>query len=185
MDLSRHWSLDARRRKIEERAVDEALPRIPTWISNPLHNAAVLLCGYQIMVVYVVSGLYKAQGSEWMDGTALYYAMTVDVFMVHPHLSQFVWQSTLVVGVGTFLSVWVQVLFPLLVLWRPTRIIALLFLLGMHFGIGLFLGLWPFSLPMMALDLMFVRDSTWQSVIAWTARIATNVRRSNRTRTST
>lgn len=170
-DLSQHWSVDARRRKIEEQAVGAKVPLVPTWISNPLHNAAVLLCGYQIMVVYVVSGLYKAQGTEWMEGTALYYAMTVEVFMVQPPLSQFVWQSTLVVGVGTFLSIWIQVLFPLLVLWRPTRIVALLFLLGMHFGIGVFLGLWPFSLPMMALDLLFVRDTTWESVIPWTSRV--------------
>lgn len=175
-DLSKHWSLDARRKKLEERARDEGIPLVPTWISNPLHNAAVILCGYQIMVVYVVSGLYKTQGTEWMEGTALYYSMTVDVFMVQPLLSELVWQSTLLVGVGTFLSIWIQVLFPLLVLWRPTRIIALLFLLGMHFGIGLFLGLWPFSLPMMALDLMFVRDSTWESAIKWTARVGARVR---------
>jgi hypothetical protein len=69
--------------------------------------------------------------------------------------------------VATFLSVWVQLLFPVLVLWRPTRIVALGFTILMHLGIGLFLGLWPFSLAMIALDLLFVRDRTWVAAGRW------------------
>ena len=34
-------------------------------------------------------------------------------------------------------------------------------------GIGLFLGLWPFSLAMIALDLLFVRDRSWVAVGRW------------------
>lgn len=176
MDLSQHWSLDALRKKRQLQTHPGKQPWIPTWFSTPLHNAGVILCAYQIMVVYVTSGIYKSQGAEWLNGTALYYSMTVDVFNVQPLLSQLMWQSTLFVAVGTFLSIWVQLLFPLMVIWRPTRIFALLFLLGMHFSIGLFLGIWPFSLPMMALDLLFVRDSSWEAAIKWLTNLGKNIK---------
>lgn len=175
-DLSQHWSLDALRKKKQLRKDPALAPRVPAWFSNPLHNAAIILCGYQIMVVYVASGIYKSLGVEWMNGTALYYSMILDVFNVQPLLSQLVWQSSIFVAVGTFLSIWVQLLFPILVLWRPTRAVALVFLLGMHFGIGLFLGLWPFSIPMMALDLLFVRDSSWQAAIKWLTNLGGNLK---------
>lgn len=187
MDLSQHWSLDALRvsKKQQNNAPTiVSKPLVPAWISTPLHNAAVILCGYQIMVVYVTSGIYKSMGAEWMNGTALYYSMTVDVFTTQPLLSQLMWQSTLFVAVGTFLSVWVQLLFPIMVLWRPTRIFALLFLLGMHFSIGLFLGIWPFSLPMMALDLLFVRDSSWQAGIKWLKNLGSNLKHFGKTLTA-
>lgn len=38
--------------------------------------------------------------------------------------------------------------------------------MGMHFGIGLFLGLWPFSIAMIALDLVFVGDASWVRALA-------------------
>ncbi|XBH21890.1 HTTM domain-containing protein [Jonesiaceae bacterium BS-20] len=183
-DLSQHWSLDALRKRRQIRNNPALLPRIPAWFSNPLHNAAIILCGYQIMVVYVASGIYKSLGAEWMNGTALYYSMILDVFNVQPLLSQIVWQSSLFVAIGTFLSIWVQLLFPLMVLWRPTRIVALVFLLGMHFGIGLFLGLWPFSIPMMALDLLFIRDSSWQAAIKWLTNLGGNLKQFGKSMTA-
>jgi hypothetical protein len=77
------------------------------------------------------------------------------------------WQCDVGAYVATFVSTWVQLLFLMLLLWRSSRIAALVAILGMHRGIGLFLGLWPFSLAMIALDLLFVRDASWRRVLAW------------------
>jgi hypothetical protein len=172
-NLSQHWSVDA---WLRSRAIGFVLtvPRRltpPSWATNALHNAAVVVCGYQIMVVYVTSGIFKLQGEEWRNGTGFYYSLVLDVFRPFPGLSDLAWQVTLFVFVATFLSIWVQLLFPALVLWRPTRIVALVFLLGMHFGIGLFLGLWPFSLAMIGLDLLFVRDRSWERALRWVREV--------------
>jgi hypothetical protein len=134
------------------------------------HNAAVLLCGYQVILIYVNSGIYKFMGEEWLDGSALYYALNLDVFRVFPALSDLAWQVTPFVAVGSWISIWAQLLFPLLLLWRPTRYAALVVIMGMHLGIGFFLGLWPFSLAMIALDLVFVRDASWERAFAWVGR---------------
>jgi len=172
-NLSQHWSVDA---WLRSRGIGFAvtLPRRltpPSWATNALHNAAIIACGYQIMLVYVNSGIYKLQGEEWRDGTGFYYSLVLDVFRPFPGLSDLAWQVTLFVFVATFLSIWVQLLFPVLVLWRPTRIVGLVFLLGMHFGIGLFLGLWPFSLAMIGLDLLFVRDKSWERALRWVREV--------------
>ena len=178
-NLSKHWSLDAwlsgRRGKASIYPAT-LTRRIPGWLSAAAHNAAVVLCGYQVVLVYVNSGIFKLMGDEWLEGSALYYAFNLDVFRVFPVLSDLAWQVTPFVLVGSWISIWAQLLFPLLMLWRPTRYAALLVIMGMHFGIGLFLGLWPFSIAMIALDLVFVRDASWERAFAWIRAAAVSAR---------
>lgn len=169
-NLSKHWSVDAwwcRRRGVASIYPASLTRRIPDWVRAAAHNTAVVLCGYQVVLVYVNSGIFKLMGKEWLEGSALYYAFNLDVFRVFPALSDIAWQITPFVLVGSWISIWAQLLFPILILWRPSRYAALLVIMGMHFGIGLFLGLWPFSIAMIALDLVFVRDASWQRGFAW------------------
>ena len=186
-DLSRHWSLDdwwRRRRGIASIYPRAITSRIPRWAVAAAHNTAVVLCGYQILLIYVNSGILKLMGEEWLEGTALYYAFNLEVFRVFPALSDLAWSITPFVMVGSWVSVWAQVLFPVLLLWRPTRYAALAVIMGMHLGIGLFLGLWPFSIVMIALDLVFVRDASWERVIAWVTRGWRSARARFRSRTA-
>jgi hypothetical protein len=174
-DLSQHWSLDSwwRRRRQAASIYPVAVTRlVPGWLSAAAHNAAVVLCGYQVILIYVNSGTYKFMGKEWLDGSALYYALNLDVFRVFPVLSDLAWHVTPFVAVGSWISIWAQLLFPLLLLWRPTRYAALVVIMGMHLGIGFFLGLWPFSIAMIALDLVFIRDASWERAFAWVRRAA-------------
>lgn len=168
--LSRHWSIDAwwcRRRGVASVYPDFLTRLVPRPVLAAAHNTAVLLCGYQVLLVYVNSGIYKLMGDEWREGSALYYALHLDVFRVFPVLSDLATQVTPFVVVGSWISIWVQLLFPVLLLWRPTRYAALILIMGMHLGISLFLGLWPFSMAMIALDLVFIRDASWERLIAW------------------
>lgn len=155
-NLSEHFSVDAlRRRRTGRRRL------VPPYVANAAHNVALVLCCFQIIVVYVVSGVWKLSGDEWLDGTALFYALRLEAFQVQPMLSEALWQSALMINVATFVALWVQTLFPLALLWRPTRIFVLVSLVFMHLGIAALMGLWPFSLAMIALDMLYVRDSTW------------------------
>lgn len=174
--LSEHFSVDAwmRRRRTpgaqtrEPAAWARRVRRpawLPSWFGTWTHNTVLILCVYQILLVYLVSSVLKLSGSEWLEGSALYYALSLEQFQVLPLLSQLAWQSTPMVMVATWIALWVQLLFPVLIFWRPSRYVALVLISGMHLGIGLFLGLWPFSLAMISLDLLLVRDGSW--VRAW------------------
>ena len=160
-DLGGRWSVDAALRRRTRRAPAAWLSRIPEWVGPLLHNTALVLCSYQIILIYATSAMYKLQGIEWLNGTATYYSLVLDVFRPFPWLNDFVTQWAFPVYALTYLTLAVQLLFPVLLVWRPTRIVALILITGTHLGIGLFLGLWPFSLAMIALDFLFVKDSTW------------------------
>lgn len=178
-DLSAHFSVDAWRRR--RRAARGLAPRPrPRWVSrwlphwleggwlgNWAHNTVLILCCYQLLLIYSVSSLLKLSGQDWLGGTAIYYALSIDEFHVLPMLSAAVIWATPAILFGSWLTLATQLLFPVLVLWRPTRYITILVLTGMHLGIAVLLGLWPFSLAMIGLDLLLVRDASWRKAATW------------------
>lgn len=168
-NLSQYWSIDSlrRRRKKPSEYPEESKRWVPTELINSLHNAALLVLMWQAIVIYVNSGVFKLRGKEWMEGSALYYALNLEEFTIFPALSELVWHITPVLYAGAFVGIWVQVLFPLLLIWKPSRYVGLALLMGMHLGIALLFGLWPFSLSMIALDMLFIRDSSWEK--GWAA----------------
>jgi hypothetical protein len=166
-DLGGRWSVDEwlrRRGRAPKRP--EWMPRTPAWLEPLAHNTALILCAYQIILIYVSSAFLKLQGPEWLNGTAVYYSLILDVFRPFPWLNDVATMWDFPVFVLTWLTMVLQLLFPVLLVWRPTRIAALIGITGTHLGIGLFLGLWTFSLAMIALDFLFVRDSTWIWAVA-------------------
>lgn len=78
--------------------------------------------------------------------------------------------SGLFVTVGSYVTVFVQVLFPLLLMRRGTRVLALVLIFAMHVGIAVTMALPWFSLAMVAADAVFVRDATYLSLARWVRR---------------
>jgi hypothetical protein len=177
--LSDHFSLDAwLRRRRGDRAPRLRRPSwLPAWAGTWAHNTVLVLCVYQILLVYLVSSVLKLSGEEWLEGSAIYYALSLEQFHVLPLLSELVWQSTPGVMIATWIALWVQLLFPVLILWRPSRYVAIVLITGMHLGIAVLLGLWPFSLAMIALDLLLVRDSSWRKAARIVRGVAGQARR--------
>lgn len=65
------------------------------------------------------------------------------------------------VAVISWSSIILQMCFPMMLLRRPTRIIALFGIGSFHVGIAVLMGLPWFSLAMIAIDAIFIRDVTW------------------------
>lgn len=157
-DTSGRWSLDARRR--EQHHPGTSRERF-SWVGTLLHNTAVILIAYQIFIVYVASAMFKIQGNLWQHGTAIYYVFQLDEFSTWPEITASLSGSGTVIAVLTYSAVFVQLFFPFLLLKRSTRIVALVAITGMHLGIGLLMGLMYFSLTMITIDAIFVRDVTY------------------------
>ncbi len=177
-DTSARWSLDARRRGSGAGLPASALsasarPRptrtrpARTQVRNLVHNAAVLAVGAQICLAYVLSGLFKLQGTEWREGTAVYYPLMLPQFRPWPPLADLVAGSGWLVAAVTWGTLALQLTFPLLLLQRHLRVAGVAVALAMHAGIAVIMGLPFFSLFMMAGDCVFLRDVT---VERWTAR---------------
>lgn len=167
---SEHLSLDARRRKRTQPSKNVIVSWwrfqqvLPGWLTSLLHNLAIVALATQLFFVYVSGAFYKAGGAPWSGGTAIYDPIHVKQFGPWPELSDLVTAWGPGVAIATYLTLLVQVSFPLLLLRRGTRIFGLVTILAFHIGIAVLMGLPWFSLSMIALDSIFIRDGTWSSI---------------------
>lgn len=158
-DPAARWSLDARRRR------KAGFPTIlPREISNLLHNLALVAMTAQVCFVYVSGGLYKAGGDPWAGGYAVYAPLMTERFGTWPFLSELVTAWGPAVAIASWGSILLQIAFPFMLLTRPTRVAALIGIMSFHIGIGVLMGLPWFSLAMIGIDFIFIRDRTWRRV---------------------
>ena len=159
MDVSRRWSLDARRR------ARQGSPETQT--GSVLHNIGLCLVVAQICTVYLEAGLYKVQGTLWQNGTAVYYPLQSVAYGIFPPLADLLTYFALPVFIATYVTVLAQIAFPFLLFHRITRRIALLALLGMHLSIAVVMGLPFFSGIMASADAVLVSGATWVAIVGW------------------
>jgi len=96
-----------------------------------------------LSVIYLAAGLDKAMGRQWWNGEAIWQAVSQPIFATfdlswlasHPWIPVLAGWGTLVVEVGYVFLIW-----P-----RRTRKAWCIAVIGLHLGIGLFMGLVFFS----------------------------------------
>jgi len=141
-DSSRVWSVDA----WLTRSVNAPPARVPSW---PL-----LLMRGQVALIYFSSGLWKISYPMWRDGSAVHWALSLNIFHRLPWPVPVSWSP--VVAAITWSTVLFEIFFPLLVLFRATRGPTLVGGILLHLGLLVMLELGPFSYLMMASYLAFV-----------------------------
>jgi hypothetical protein len=116
----------------------------------------------QVALIYVNSGLWKLLGSAWRDGTAVYYALSSDVFQRFPGgvPPGIFWLS----AAATYLTLAWEIAFPVLVIWRPTRRIALVLGVLLHLGTWMTMEIGAFSWMMLATYVAFL-DPVWVAAV--------------------
>lgn len=162
-DSGARWSVDARL-AVQRGSVK---PFAPAWMSTTLHNLAMILIIHQVVMVYVGSAFWKLQSEVWKNGTAVYFPLQTDAYSPWHDLLQPVYAFAPVISGATYLAIVVQLFFPVLLIYRPTRFVALVLITGMHLGIGIFMGILYFSLVMIAVDMMLVSDTSWLRAQQW------------------
>ncbi|MGW7055961.1 HTTM domain-containing protein [Streptomyces sp. NPDC054887] len=164
----RHWSLDARRVRIKAtraggtaEPVRSLLPRqlrdARTCLITVVHNCGIFVIAAQVCFLYGSTGLYKVQGATWGNGTALHYALNLELFQPWPALSHLVDQYPLAIALACYMTVLLQVAFPF-VLFGRLKYPVLALLLCMHIGIAVLMGLPLFSGAMIVADAVFLPD---------------------------
>lgn len=173
----RRWSLDARRTRLRASAgktvrppLDQASGELRRHLRDArltvitvLHNCGMLVIAAQVCFLYGSAGLYKVQGAAWDNGTALHYALNLDVFQPWPGLSAMADEHDVLLAIACYLTVLLQVAFPF-VLFGRLKYPVLAMLLGMHVGIAVFLGLPLFSGAMIVADAAFLPDRFYRSL---------------------
>ncbi|MDA4894403.1 HTTM domain-containing protein [Streptomyces sp. MS2A] len=159
-DPAARWSLDARRRARKGEWFEPGSQ--PAILGTVFHNLALVALTAQVCFVYASGALFKAAGSPWSEGYAVYNPLHTMRFGTWPVLSDLVTAWGPAVTMMTWGSIILQVAFPLALLLRPTRLVALVGILSFHIGIAVLMGLPWFSLTMIAIDSIFIRDRSWE-----------------------
>ncbi|MGO4458907.1 HTTM domain-containing protein [Streptomyces sp. M-16] len=164
----RRWSLDARRNRLRAARAESAPEPVRSVYARQLldaritlttvvHNCGILVIAAQVCFLYGSAGLYKVQGPTWGGGTALHYALNLELFQPWPALSHLVDGYPMVIAIAGYGTVLLQVAFPF-VLFGRLKYPVLTVLLGMHIGIAVLLGLPLFSGAMIIADAVFLPD---------------------------
>lgn len=125
-------------------------------VANLVHNAAMLVIGAQVCLLYATAGWYKVQGGRWQDGSALHYPLHLDYFSPWTGLAQVLDSRSTMVTLITYGTVVAQVAFPFTLLNRRVKNVMLAILMTEHATIAVICGLPFFSLAMIVSDMVFL-----------------------------
>jgi uncharacterized membrane protein YphA (DoxX/SURF4 family) len=134
---------------------------VPLWLSNGVHNIALVALAFQVVLVYFSAGMAKARGDLWQHGTALYYPLQLQEFRPFPFLNDLFTHFGLVVGIATYLVILVELGFGFALLHPVARRVAIVGVIVLHVSIAVLMALPWFSLSMLAFVAIFVSTSTY------------------------
>lgn len=151
----RALSIDAWQRR--RRGLDVGPVFVPAW--------PVRLIQLQLCALYCTTGLVKLKGEGWLegswwDGTSVHY--TFHYLTLNRYSPASFSMPLWVTMAMTYSTVWWETLFPLLVLWRRTRLFALVFGVLLHIGILATLAITWFSLNTLSFYAVWLPDEFWQ-----------------------
>jgi hypothetical protein len=142
MDSGAVWSWDARRRRARA-ALAPATPPVswrPIW---PLR-----LVRAQMAIMYFAAGLWKLGDPYWRSGEALHYVLSSNVFQRMPGVvPPDLFALTVLL---TYVTLFWELLFPFLLWWRPTRVLAIGIGVMLHVGMWATIEIGAFSLTVLA-----------------------------------
>jgi len=135
----------------------DAVVRRRRGVSSGIHAQQIWplrLMRFQVCLVYFNSGVSKFAYPVWRDGAAVHYAVNLNIFhrFPWPLPPSLDWATT----IATYVTLFWEITFPLLMLNRRTQRFALLLGIALHAGMWSTLELGPFSFMMIASYLSFV-----------------------------
>lgn len=164
------FSIDAilRRRTVEGRQTS-TLRRwmFPDASPSVAANVATRLAQIHLCIIYLFGGLWKARGTTWWDGTAMWFAaanyeyQSIDLTW----LGRF----PVVFSLLTHVTIFWEVFYCALVWPRHTRPLVLGMAVAVHGGIAIFLGMITFGTMMIVANAIFVSP---EGVKRWTGEDA-------------
>jgi hypothetical protein len=140
------FSLDAWLRR-KRSLPDQAQPTI-------LANLARRLMQVHLCVVYLFAGCGKLQGASWWNGDAIWGSLASMDYQTFD-LTGLAW-AMWVINIATLVSVAWEVSYPFLIWNRYARPFYLALAVGVHLGIGLFMGMLTFGTIMIIANMAFL-----------------------------
>lgn len=130
---------------------DPIFSEIQTILNNTFYWILLL----QVVVLYFFSTLYKLTDPLWVNGSALMYISELSFFSGQTMTYLFS-DNILMSQIFTYLVLFYQGLFPILVWVKPIKIPYLLLGVAIHLGIAWWMGIFTFGITMCISYLLFL-----------------------------
>lgn len=137
------------------------------WWSWTLTSVGIRIVQIQLCLIYLYTGFEKLRGPDWWEQTAVWKVLG-NAQLMTTDLS-FLRNAPLIIGALTWGTVLFEIYAPILFWIRAMRKWTLLAGWGLHVGIAATMGLYVFSLTMMATYILFCDDR-------WLARLVSDGR---------
>ncbi len=151
-----HYSIDAWRKKAGLN-------------HSAISHIAFRLMQIQLCIIYAFSGLEKLKGTRWWDGSAIWDVMSIGN-MQRWDLS-FLSHVPILLAASTYVVLFFEIYFPVLIWQKKWRLPLLGFGLIMHLGVFIFMNLPSFGFLMISLYILFLQKEEIQKTLSWFGKI--------------
>jgi len=130
--------------------------------SSVLTGILIRIVQFQLCIVYLSASIEKFCGSQWFNGEAIWRVLMMPIFKHYdfswiaqfPFISIVLGYSVLIIEFGYAFFMW----------WKNVRVGWLFLIISLHFGIGLFMGMWCFAYMMIFLSLFAFGDDVLNDI---------------------
>lgn len=129
------------------------------------HHLAHYSIWLQIAILYLVSGVWKLKGDLWLDGSAMFLTLSFKEFGF-PWIANSLKNNTIFLQLLTWVVLAYQVLFIVLIWFKPIRKWALLFGAAFHISIIFLIGITDFGLFMIASYSIFINNALAEKILS-------------------
>lgn len=133
-------------------------PEVRDSLTQYLNTIGLRLLQVHLCVIYAYTGLEKMKGPSWWDGTAVWSVIGNTQLAMFD--ASWLIKFPVVIAMMTFMTLFFETYFAVLVWPKATRRWILLMGVGLHVGIGAMMGLFFFSMVMMSAYPAYL-DAEW------------------------
>ncbi|WP_212005182.1 hypothetical protein [Chitinophaga sp. HK235] len=129
-------------------------------IRNFLSNMAGWCICIHICMIYFISAIHKMNSDVWFHGVAVYYILNLERFN-GTSLNTWIGNNTVVVVLTTYGTLFLELLYPILVWLKRTKMIIITAAILLHTGIAIFMMLYDFQLVFILIQGFFIDNKKW------------------------
>ncbi|MEM9546996.1 MAG: HTTM domain-containing protein [Bacteroidota bacterium] len=119
-----------------------------------IHKYLLLMLQLHLCMVYFFAGLGKIVGTDWWDGNAMWAVINVYSFDFVKGYAEILLNYSSILVFLSVATILVEILYPFLIFYRPTRKFTLFSVIAMHIGIAGVMGLFTFGVVMTVMNLV-------------------------------
>lgn len=136
-------------------------------------NFALLAVRVQLVMVYALAGGYKLTGSTWIEGSSLYYGLSLERYN-GLGLNNLLGEHWVLLQVLSYTALAYQLAFPVLIWFKPFRMPLMIAAVGFHAFTAIGMQLPDFGAAMIVAYFIFLPDEKAQRSVRWVLRLGRN-----------